>query len=150
MAEHEYVELSRILIGFPLPYVAAKELHIIGIYAGVCTDFAMHILNQYTEVEITAKSFSYMADVKLGSLTFQNPSKHLGEVVEAVFERYGFVVSQQENIPVPIMLSQQEETDWAFVRRIQTSLAIPCLWTVNPRRSGFALTLFHFNMAYRI
>ena len=158
MAEHEYVELSRILINFPLPYVAAKELHIMEeanshstltlrlitsgqlscqelqrfadmpitlytpegecIYAGVCTDLAMHILNQYTEVEITAKSFSYMADVKLGSRTFQNPSKHLSEVVEAVFAPYGFAVSLQEDIPVPIMLSQQEETDWAFVRRI--------------------------------
>jgi len=158
MADQEYLELGRLLIDFPIPYIAVKEIHIIEtanshstmtlrlvcaqqlsseeimrhedvpvkvytpeggcVYAGICTAISLNSLNQYAEVVITAKSFSYEADLKAYSRTFQDPGKHLGQVVDTVFAAYGFSVSLQEDIPVPIMLSQQDETDWAFIRRV--------------------------------
>ena len=158
MPGQEYLELSRILIDFPLSYVAVKELQVTEtanshstltlrlisagqltdnellrytdtpitiytpegdcIYAGICTELGLYSLNQYMEIGITAHSFSCLADRTAYSRTFQNPAKHLSEVVDSVFAPYGFAVRLQEDPAVPIMLSQQGETDWAFVRRV--------------------------------
>ena len=179
MPDQEYLELSRILIDFPLPYVAVRELHIteaadshstltlqliseghlaeadilrytdtpIGIYtpeggciyAGVCTEIRLGSLNQYMEIGITAKSYSYQADLKAYSRTFQNPSKHLSEVVERVFAPYGFAVSYQEDVPVPIMLSQNGETDWAFVRRVANQFGYAVF--VNSKSTGKQISI---------
>ena len=158
MPDQEYLELNRILIDFPLPYVAVKELHILEtanyhsimnlrliskkqltktevlrytdlpitvytpeggcIYAGICTELSLYSLNQYMEIGITAKSFSYQSDIKAENRTFQNPSKHLREVVDRVLGSYGYAIDLQKDIAIPIMLSQEGETDWAFVRRV--------------------------------
>ena len=158
MPDQEYLELNRILIDFPLSYVAVKELHILEtannhssmrlrliskeqlsekevlrytntpvtvytpeggcIYAGICTELSLYSLNQYMEIGIIAKSFSYQSDIKAESRTFQNPSKHLSEVVDRVFGSYGYAIALQKDIPIPIMLSQEGETDWAFICRI--------------------------------
>lgn len=158
MPDQEYLELGRLLIDFPFPYIAVQELHITEaanehstltlqmisaqqlsseeilrcedtpiqlympdgecVYAGICTKIGFSSLNQYTQINITAKSFSYKADIKTYNRTFQNPCKYLSQVVDIILAPYGFVVSLQEDIQIPMMLSQQGETDWAFVRRI--------------------------------
>ena len=88
------------------------------LYSGICLSADLHKLNSYNELILTAKSWSYQADIRKNNRTFQNPAKTLNEVVEAVLAPYGFAVSLQKDIPISIMLSQQKETDWEFVRRI--------------------------------
>ena len=179
MSDQEYLELGRLLIDFPLPYIAVQELHITEsanehsmltlqmisaqqlsseeilryedtpiklympdggcVYAGICTEIGFSSLNQYTQISITAKSFSYRADIKSHNRTFQNPSKYLSQVVDAVLAPYGFIVSLQEDIQIRIMLSQQEETDWAFVRRIVNQFGFTIF--VDSKSSGKRISI---------
>ena len=52
------------------------------LFAGVCVSAGLSSLNDYCEILLTAKSWSYEADVKKQSRTFQNPSKMLSEVAQ--------------------------------------------------------------------
>ncbi|MFR4350182.1 MAG: RHS repeat-associated core domain-containing protein [Roseburia sp.] len=88
------------------------------LYSGICVSAGLHSLNGYSEILVNAKSWSYQADIQKNSRTFQNPSKSLSEVVQTVLGSYGFALSLEKDIPIPIMLSQQNETDWQFVRRV--------------------------------
>lgn len=92
------------------------------VYAGICTSIGFCCLNQYTELLIEAHSFSVLADVKPMERTFQDPSKKLGQIVDRVLGFYGYSVSVQEDVTVPFMLSQQNETDWAFIKRVANQL----------------------------
>ena len=92
------------------------------IYAGICTSIGLCCLNQYTELLIEAHSFSVLADVKPMERTFQNPSKKLGQILDMVLGSYGYSVSIQKDVTVPFMLSQQNETDWAFIKRVANQL----------------------------
>ena len=92
------------------------------VYAGICTSIGLCCLNQYTELLIEARSFSILADAKPMERTFQNPSKKLGQIVEMVLGAYGYSVSIQKDVTVPFMLSQQNETDWAFIKRVANQL----------------------------
>ena len=92
------------------------------VYAGICTSIGFCCLNQYTELLIEAHSFSVLADVKPMERTFQDPSKKLGQIVDRVLGSYGYSVSVQEDVTVPFMLSQQNETDWAFIKRVANQL----------------------------
>ena len=92
------------------------------VYAGICTSMGFCCLNQYTELLIEAHSFSVLADVKPMERTFQDPSKKLGQIVDRVLGSYGYSVSVQEDVTVPFMLSQQNETDWAFIKRVANQL----------------------------
>ena len=88
------------------------------LYSGICVSAGLYSLNGYSEILVNAKSWSYQADIQKNSRTFQNPSKSLSEVVQTVLGSYGFALSLEKDIPIPIMLSQQNETDWQFVRRV--------------------------------
>lgn len=92
------------------------------VYAGICTSIGLCCLNQYTELLIEAHSFSILADVKPMERTFQNPSKNLSQIADRVLGSYGYSVSIQKDVAVPFMLSQQNETDWAFIKRVANQL----------------------------
>ena len=76
--------------------------------------------------------------MKKQSRTFQNPSKMLSEVAQETLGAYGFAVSIENDIPISMMLSQQNETDWQFIRRVTNRLDFLFLQTVNQERSASA------------
>ena len=87
-------------------------------FAGVTTSVRVHRLNQYNEVTLEAVSTSIKTDIEKHSRTFQDPSKMLSQVFQEVLAPYGVDLQLQRDMQIPQMLSQQDETDWCFVRRI--------------------------------
>lgn len=88
------------------------------VFAGVTTSVRVHRLNQYNEVTLEAVSTSIKTDIEKHSRTFQDPSKMLSQVFQEVLAPYGVDLQLQRDMQIPQMLSQQDETDWCFVRRI--------------------------------
>ncbi len=88
------------------------------VFSGVTTSVQVHRLNQYNEVTLDAASASIKTDIEKHSRTFQDPSKMLSQVFQEVLSPYGVDLQLQRDMQIPQMLSQQDETDWCFVRRI--------------------------------
>ncbi len=87
-------------------------------FSGVTTSVQVHRLNQYNEVTLEAASASIKTDIENHSRTFQDPGKMLSQVFQEVLAPYGVDLQLQRDMQIPQMLSQQNETDWCFVRRI--------------------------------
>lgn len=92
------------------------------IFAGLCVHLDLHSKTQYNELIVYAKSHSIVGDQVRGSQTFQNTGKMLSQVVQTVLDPCGVFFSLEKDIPVPQMLSQNEETPFSFVRRIANEL----------------------------
>jgi RHS repeat-associated protein len=88
------------------------------VFAGVTTSLQVHRWNQYNEVTLEAASASIKTDMENRSRTFQDPGKMLSQVFQEVLAPYGVDLQLQRDMQVSQMLSQQNETDWCFVRRI--------------------------------
>ncbi len=88
------------------------------IFAGICQ--GIHISNEadYSEITIEAASLSIQTDIKKNKRTFQSGSKTLQEVANTVMGPYGITVGVKNNVTISEMLNQENETDWAFIRRI--------------------------------
>ena len=92
------------------------------IFAGLCVYLDLHTETQYNELIVYAKSHSIVGDQARGSQTFQNTGKTLGQVVQTVLDPCGVFFSLEKDIPIPQMISQNDETPFAFVRRIANEL----------------------------
>lgn len=92
------------------------------IFAGLCVYLDLHTETQYNELIVYAKSHSIVGDQTRGSQTFQNTGKTLGQVVQTVLDPCGVFFSLEKDIPIPQMISQNDETPFAFVRRIANEL----------------------------
>ena len=88
------------------------------IFAGVCKDIALTNQASYKTVQLTAYTASIKMDEKPTQKTFQNPSKTLQQVAESVAGAYGAAVTLDKDVPISQVLYQQNETDWAFLKRI--------------------------------
>lgn len=114
------------------------------LYFGVCISVGLHKLNSYSELILEAKSWSYQADIQKNTRTFQNPNKMLSEVAEAVLAPYGLAVSLQTDVPVSIMLSQQNETDWEFIRRIANQFGFLIFADSKSERKALSIGVVSF------
>lgn len=88
------------------------------VFSGITTSAQVHRLNQYSEVTLEAASASIKTDIENHSRTFQDPGKMLSQVFQEVLAPYGVNLQLQRDMTIPQMLSQQNETDWCFVKRI--------------------------------
>ena len=158
MSSKELLELGRLIVDFPIQYVALKRLEIKDtynqhgiltleliaakvlqekdvlrlqntpikiatpsgetIFCGICEAVHLNSEAMYTEATIVARSLSAQTDIKKNSRTFQNPGKTISQVAQTVMSAYGSVVEVKEDINLPDMLNQSQETDWAFLKRI--------------------------------
>ena len=57
-------------------------------------------------------------------LTYQDTGKSLGQVANVAFQKYGAVVQTAMDCPISYIVSQQNESDWDFVKRLANSLGI--------------------------
>lgn len=88
------------------------------IFSGIATTLTYHHDSSYAEVSITGKSLSVKADIERESGTFQSESKTLAQVAHIVVDPCGVQVSIPKDIPLPQMISRENETAWEFIRRI--------------------------------
>lgn len=87
------------------------------VFSGTCVGFRLIRENQYAEVELTAKTASVSKDKEKKSVTFQAKNKTLQDVLAQGIGR-GTLLQTDQNSTISEMLFQEEETDWAFGRRI--------------------------------
>ncbi|MCH5343811.1 MAG: hypothetical protein J1E64_07210, partial [Acetatifactor sp.] len=157
MENTEALEIGRILVDIPLPYIAVKELYITDnaneygtlylcltipdmeekpderlegqplavftpqgeeIFAGLCTNASLGCKNGYVEMSLEAKGHAYVTDQTPKNRTFQSSEKTMGQIADMVLEEYSVSLQVERDIPIEQMLSQQEETDWQFLKRI--------------------------------
>lgn len=88
------------------------------IFAGICTGAYLAGENRYRELRVEARSHACVTDREPRSRTFQSPGKTLSQVARSVMGDYSVSLRLERDIPIEQMLSQQEETDWHFLRRV--------------------------------
>ncbi len=87
------------------------------VFSGVCRSIGLEQGNDYAEVLVTAYTNSVLTDVEERTNTFQTESKNLSDVLKKGIGRKAQVTVDQD-VEISEMLSQEQETDWAFDRRI--------------------------------
>ena len=87
------------------------------IFCGTCAAIQLKKENDYTEVKIQAKTLSEQTDREKKTKTYQSTGKTLmGILGEGIGS--GTLVQLDSDISITEMLSQENETDWNFDRRI--------------------------------
>lgn len=87
------------------------------VFAGISASITLHGGNDYAEILVRAYTSSILTDREKRTRTFQSEQKTLNDVVrEGIGSRA--LVSVDQDIAISEMLSQEQETDWAFDRRI--------------------------------
>lgn len=74
-------------------------------------------LNAYTEGQVVAYTYSILTDEEKKDTTFQSETKTLQQVLDQGMGSRGLVAVDRD-IPISEMLSQEQETDWSFGKRI--------------------------------
>ncbi len=88
------------------------------LFAGICTSAALETAGGYKKVHVGAATASIKMDRKPVKKTFQDPSKTLRGVAEEVCQAYGADITLDSDMPIKQVLSQDNETDWQFLKRI--------------------------------
>ena len=88
------------------------------LFCGICTMCKLNSMARYQEVTIQASSYTYLADQEKKDKTFQNPAKTLNQVANELMKPYGGSVEVSQDIAIPYVISQKQETDWEFLVRI--------------------------------
>ena len=88
------------------------------VFDGVCLSAALNTQLGYAEVTVFAATKTVLADQEKKTKTFQSQSKTMKELADDRLSPYGITVKIDQDFTIPEMLSQEAETDWAFIRRI--------------------------------
>ena len=87
------------------------------VFGGKCASLRLMRENQYTEVEAVVTSASIQTDQEARTETYQGTGKTLGSVIAGGMGKSA-LTQLDSDVAVSEMLSQENETDWAFIRRI--------------------------------
>ena len=111
------------------------------LFAGILTDIVLEEKNRYSLLKAELTSMSIKMDIQKKSRTFQATDKKLSDVVKEVATTYQAMFRVAEDIVIPRMLYQQNETDWEFLRRLCESvgcvLFVDCTASVLQISIGF-------------
>ncbi len=88
------------------------------LFAGICIGINYTALSGYYNVIVQCASKTYQMDQKQESRRFQNPSVTIKDVIDETLKAYGVSVSYSENRAFGQVISQNQETDWEFVKRV--------------------------------
>ncbi len=87
------------------------------VFVGVCEQIQQMSQNEYTELEVTAITTSILTDKEKKDHTFQDTAKTMMGVLSKGIAASA-LVQIDEDVTIQEMLSQKQETDWLFARRI--------------------------------
>ena len=88
------------------------------LFSGVCVDAAQEQGAQYSVLNLVAYAHSCKADREPVTRTYQSPYKRFLDVADEALAASGALFHTGGNPYIPVVLYQENETDWAFVRRI--------------------------------
>ncbi len=106
------------------------------VFCGICTNMNLFYENEYTEVELHAMTATVQTDKEKRSHTFQGLSKTMEQVLTQGIGQQSIVDFEPGlgSFVVAEMLSQKDETDWVFGRRIANQYQKQ--FFVNSKTSG--------------
>jgi len=116
------------------------------IFAGVCSGAGALKENRYAQLRVEAKSHAWLADKTPRSRTFQDEGKTLGQVAEAVLADYQVTLLVKQDMPISQMISQQEETDWQFLKRIANQCGVLLFTDVKSTSMKIAIGAVPFSV----
>lgn len=88
------------------------------LFHGLIRGIGLSNESDYSEVTVNAVGLSVRTDERKKNRTFQSTGKTLQEITDTVMGEYGISVEVTKDVPIEIMLSQKNETDWEFLRRV--------------------------------
>ena len=88
------------------------------VFSGICTGATVASENSYAELGLEAKGHAWVTDQEPKDRTFQDTGKTLKQVADIVMAGYPVSIQIQQDVPLPQMLTQQQETDWQFLKQI--------------------------------
>lgn len=119
--------------------ITVQTLDGVRVFCGVCVGYSAEQFGQYRELRLEAVTESYLADITPKSLTFQSESKTLQDILDQVLSPYGILMTLERNPTISQMIYQQNETDWAFAKRIANQFGLSLF--VNGKTPGFQLNV---------
>ncbi len=93
------------------------------IFAGIITKLKAKAMGKSCHLEVTAKTFSYLMDIRKKSRSFQDTSMGLGTLTNKIIGEYPEASCQIlfEDAPLGEIAVQYQETDWEFLKRMLSS-----------------------------
>ena len=101
------------------------------IFSDVCVEADVFEAAEYRELDITVATYSIQADVDMELNTYQSMSKSFLGLFRETYSEYGAYIGIDEDVKIPFTLSQENETDWKFLKRIAAQYGKEIF--VNPR-----------------
>lgn len=109
------------------------------IFHGIITQCKVHCAAQVYELELEAKSYTYLMDIQKHSRSFQDTSMKYSIILKKILLDYqteGFI--QTEDRETGELIIQYEETDWKFLKRILSQLEI----TISPAAESKGVAVY--------
>lgn len=96
------------------------------LFYGVMTQLSITHFSDVLKIDIQAKSYSYLMDIKKRSRSFQDLTMKYSLLVKKVFLGYPGAKSliEIEDKEIGELIIQYEETDWAFLKRVLSQLEV--------------------------
>ncbi len=97
------------------------------LFGGIITDLTVHSMGKSCHVTLTARSFSYLMDIRKRSRSFQDTSMTYGALVSQIVGEYPGAECQNlfSDAPLGEIAVQYQETDWEFLKRMLSALHVP-------------------------
>ena len=91
------------------------------IFAGTCKSAGLENRAGYKSVHMEAAGMSEKMDRGPKDRVFQDPGKTLAGIARLVAGEYGAEITLDSDVSIPHIISQNKETDWAFLKRLAAS-----------------------------
>lgn len=97
------------------------------LFCGVITKLTSEIMGRSCHVKLTARTWSYLMDIKKKSRSFQDTSMTYGALVHRIVKEYPGAECQIlfADMPLGEIAVQYQETDWQFLKRVLSARHIP-------------------------
>lgn len=109
------------------------------LFYGIVLNVKVDVNEEVYEIDITAKSLTYLMDVKKKSRSFQDTTIMLDSLVDTVMNNYtnSAYLLNIPNKKIDELIVQYEETDWDFLKRIFSKNKQGILPTINTKKISF-------------
>ncbi len=90
------------------------------LFCGIITQIKVKKQAEYYVLEVEAKSYTFLMDIKRKSRSFQDKNYKLHALIDEITKQYpkGDSIVEIKDEPLNRLWVQYEETDWEFIKRI--------------------------------
>ncbi|HEX3076036.1 MAG TPA: contractile injection system protein, VgrG/Pvc8 family [Lachnospiraceae bacterium] len=90
------------------------------IFHGIVTEVKVKAVGKYQELQVKAKSFTYLMDIRKQKRSFQDKERSSHKLIRSIVKEYtdGSCIINYDDEPINRLWLQYEETDWDFLKRL--------------------------------